>query len=149
MRTVPATKIGRTLTSVSSCPRSVCGMLESSRQKRLAAELPQEGGQPDAAEADRGGEVHPMDAESLRRELRDDHPEEVDEAHAADRPRHHAEEQRPPLHATRQQEKERQREMKDDQRDRDREPAMPDPVEVPGDLLGKIPGPDNEVLREG
>src|SRR5258708_10454084 len=50
-------------------------------EQRPAVELPAEGGEPDAAESDGSGHVHPVDREAVRLEVRHHQPEEIDVAH--------------------------------------------------------------------
>ena len=53
-----------------------------------------------------------------------------------------------PLVLAEQQDEERQEEVEDDQEQGDPLPAAARPAEVPGDLLGKVAGPDDQELGE-
>src|SRR2546425_4587496 len=151
----PAHTTPRTLASLDSWPRcSVVSMPEClaeqrvvHREERSAVELPAEGREPDAAESDGRCQVHPVERQPVRLEVRHDEPEEVDVAHAEDARGH--EEESMTFHGAREEEDERHREVEDDERDGDRRPAALLPAEIPGDLLRQVAGPDEEILGEG
>src|SRR5438552_11171149 len=116
-----ARKTPRTLTSVRSWRSDSVGMRERLlhrgvvlRHERPAAELGQEGPEPDAAEGYRRHQVEPAEREARAVEPGHEQPEEVHQPHEEDRDRDRADEPRVAFHAPREEEREGEGEVKSD-----------------------------------
>src|SRR5207244_7779252 len=116
-----ARKTPRTLTSVRSWRSDSVGMRERLlhrgvvlRHERPAAELEQEGPEPDAAEADRRHQVEPAEREARTVKPAHQQPEEVHQPHEEDCDRDGADEPRVAFHAPREEEREGEGEVKSD-----------------------------------
>src|SRR5438552_5486323 len=116
-----ARRTPRTFTSVRSWRSDSVGMRERLlhrgvvlRHERPAAELEQEGPEPDAAEADRRHQVEPAEREARAVEPGHEQPEEVHQPHEEDCDRDGADELRVALHAPREEEREGEGEVKSD-----------------------------------
>src|SRR5262245_44923183 len=123
------------------------------RNERPRPELPREGPEPGASERERGGEVEPVDRKAARGraggvELRGHEPEEVEETHAEDRGRDRPQEPRVALEVPREEEEEGQREVEEEHEQAHERPARGEPPDVEGRLLGEVPRPDDQELRE-
>src|SRR5438093_7987284 len=150
-----ARRTPRTLTSVRSWRSDSVGMRERLldvgivlRHERPAAELEQEGPEPDAAEADRRHQVEPAEREARSVEPGHEQPEEVYQPHEEDRDRDRADEPRVALHAPREEEREGEGEVQGDEPDRHRRPGPVLAGQVPRHLLANVARPHEEELRE-
>src|SRR5262245_55867724 len=85
------------------------------RQYRPRLQFPDEERQPHAAKPDDRDRIEPVDRQSLGAELRRDQPEEVYHSHHDHQPRERSQPSGAPLQIAREQQRERQREMQDDQ----------------------------------
>ena len=87
-----------------------------------------------------------MDPEPSTRKRRLRHPEHVHELHEDDEPGDRPEDSRIPVGRGGQQHQEREDEVKEENREPDPAPASLETPEIPGDFLGQVSGPDDQVL---
>src|SRR5712692_5518923 len=120
-----------------------------SRYKGALRELPEKEREPDATDADRSRKVEPVQGESGRGEDRADQPEEIDHAHRDDQQRDSRQNLRVSVGARRHHQQEREEKMQDDQGNPEPAPSSLQTFQVPGDLLGKVACPDDQILRKG
>src|SRR5262249_45488191 len=132
--------------SVVSMSQGLAQLRIVQREERPAVELPAGGGGPGAAQPGGRGDVHPVEREAVRFEIGHDQPEEIDVAHAEDA--RGDEEEGVALDGPEEEQGERRREVEEDEREGHRRPAALLAADVPGDLLGQVPCPDQEVLGE-
>src|SRR2546425_3492420 len=118
------------------------------RQERPVFQLLRKPEQPNAADAERRGNVQPAQVKRLRREVRSRQPKEIHGAHQNDECGEPGQEFRAALQIARKKQEERQREVKDQQNNRNGTPASIQPRAIKRDLLREVAGPDDQELRE-
>src|SRR5450759_5289780 len=118
------------------------------RDERPLIELPEENRRPDSADPDGRGEIEDVNGDPARVKDRLDQPDQVEGAHREDPSRDGREKAKIRLDAARKEQEKRRPEVREQDEERHEFPVRVQPREIPGDLLRKVPGPDDDELRE-
>src|SRR5579859_1418819 len=117
------------------------------REERHGSEVAEEVPEPEAADGDGHDDVGDGDGESPG-EIRFDDPEHIDVAHDHQPDREPYQLANVALEGAREKDHERNREMEQDQDERDGSPSAVQTLQIEGDFSGQVAGPDDEPLRE-
>src|SRR5580693_706011 len=117
------------------------------RQKRLGLQISRKDGKPDSGEREHHGNIH-QTRDGVRGELRTREPKEIDQAHEDKPDRDFRKQLRTAFDISREQRKERHKEMEDQDEYGDDAPGSIKPAAVETDFLRQIAGPDDQELRE-